>query len=62
LRLAKESPAIDMGNNGFINVPIDLDGNPRIMDGDSDGTSIVDMGAYEYHMESFDIYLPMVVY
>jgi hypothetical protein len=25
-----------------------LDGNPRIIDGNNDGTAAVDMGAYEY--------------
>lgn len=48
LRLTENSPAIDMGNNNFINVPIDLDGNQRIVDGDSNGTATVDMGAYEF--------------
>jgi len=62
LRLAKESPAIDMGNNGFINVPIDLDGNPRIMDGDGDVTATVDMGAYEYQIPYiYDINLPLAI-
>jgi hypothetical protein len=28
--------------------PVDLDGNPRVADGDSDGTAETDMGAYEY--------------
>ena len=57
LRLQPSSPAIDRGSN-FVDTdrfhagqqplgPLDLDGNPRIVDGDGDGAAIVDMGAYE---------------
>jgi len=44
------SEAIDAGNNAAVpaGVTIDLDGNPRIVDGNGDGTATVDMGAYEY--------------
>ena len=51
------SPCIDAGTNDIDDPdtePIeelpetDLDGLPRIMDGDADGTAIVDMGAYEF--------------
>ncbi|MHC4479011.1 MAG: hypothetical protein ACYTEL_25580 [Planctomycetota bacterium] len=35
-----------------VNVPgpneTDLDGNPRVVDGDHDGNSVIDMGAYEF--------------
>ena len=58
LRLQSGSPCIDKGNNyidyyptvpGFQPLPdTDLDGNWRIVDGNHDGTAIVDMGAYEY--------------
>lgn len=41
LRLARESPCIDAGNNSAVTVATDLDGNPRIT-----GVA-VDMGAYE---------------
>ncbi|MCP4537840.1 MAG: hypothetical protein GY832_11910, partial [Chloroflexi bacterium] len=40
-------PAIDSGLNSAITVTTDLDGNPRLVDGDLDGTATVDMGAYE---------------
>lgn len=52
LRLTAESGCIDAG----INTPTgglpatDLDGNPRIVDGDGDSTATVDMGAYEYQL------------
>jgi hypothetical protein len=41
LRLQQGSPAIDAGDNSYVSVPTDLDGNGRIL-----GTA-VDMGAYE---------------
>ena len=46
--LSEGSPCIDAGNNNEINSTEDFDGNPRIVDGDGNGTTIVDMGAYEY--------------
>src|SRR5207247_120683 len=43
------SPAIDAGSNSAPNLPAtDLDGNARIVDGNDDGTAVVDMGAYEF--------------
>jgi len=43
------SPCIDTGNNSAPGIPaVDLDGHPRIVDGNGDGTATVDMGAYEY--------------
>jgi serine protease len=42
------SPAVDVGSNSTPNLPAtDLDGNPRIVDGNADGIAIVDLGAYE---------------
>jgi len=48
--LLKTSPCIDTGDPNYIPDPneTDLDGYPRLLDGDEDGTPIVDMGAYEY--------------
>ncbi len=46
-RLSPNSPCIDKGDNSTVTKATDLDGNPRIIDGDGDGTAIVDMGAYE---------------
>ena len=41
------SPCIDAGDNDALNLPTeDLDGYPRILDGDWDSTATVDMGAY----------------
>jgi len=49
LRLPADSPCIDVGDNTLVpfGVTTDLDGDPRINDGDGDGTTTVDMGAYE---------------
>ncbi|MCK9462006.1 MAG: DUF1565 domain-containing protein [Proteobacteria bacterium] len=49
LHLQSTSPCIDTGSNDAVpdDVTTDLDGNPRIVDGDSDSTATVDMGAYE---------------
>ncbi len=47
LRLGEGSPAIDTGKNDFITLIFDLDNEPRKKDGDADGTTTVDMGAYE---------------
>jgi parallel beta-helix repeat protein len=42
------SPSIDAGYNTAPNLPdTDLDGDPRILDGDGDGTAIIDMGVDE---------------
>ena len=49
LRLQISSPAIDAGDNTYITgVPTDLDGSPRIADGNLDGIQTVDMGAFEF--------------
>jgi len=49
-RLKDTSPCIDRGNNSLLpsGVDKDLDGNQRVVDGDNDGTPVVDIGAYEY--------------
>ncbi|MGB2807729.1 MAG: right-handed parallel beta-helix repeat-containing protein [Sedimentisphaerales bacterium] len=49
-RLLTTSPCIDTGDPNYIVGPneTDLDGKPRVLDGDNDGVPVVDMGAYEY--------------
>ncbi len=49
--LLPDSPCIDSGINSAIPLSVltDLDGNPRIWDGDNDAVPVVDMGAYEYY-------------
>ncbi len=47
--LQSGSPSIDTGDNSAPNLPAtDFDGNPRIFDGDHNGSAIVDMGVYEF--------------
>jgi len=48
--LKSSSPCIDAGRNGFLpeGATSDLDGNLRFVDGDSDGSVVVDMGCYEH--------------
>ena len=47
--LQQGSPCIDVGDNGAAGLPAkDIDGSPRIIDGDNNGSTIVDMGADEY--------------
>lgn len=53
------SPAIDTGINAYVtDVSSDLDGEQRKVDGDLNGTKIVDMGAYEFKVE--EIFVPLV--
>ncbi|MHC4460810.1 MAG: right-handed parallel beta-helix repeat-containing protein [Planctomycetota bacterium] len=50
LRLLPGSPCIESGDNTAVpsSVTTDLDGQPRIVDGDCNDIVIVDMGAYEF--------------
>jgi len=45
------SPCIDTGNNNALGIyATDFEGDPRVIDGNSDGTATVDMGADEYNL------------
>lgn len=48
LRLQPTSPAIDAGVNSAVVTPLDVAGNPRIVDGNGDGDAVVDLGAFEF--------------
>jgi len=52
------SPAVDSGTDTGAPVQ-DLDGNPRPLDGNGDGTGVTDMGAYEFVL--FRTLLPLVI-
>lgn len=59
LRLLPGSPCTDTGLNDALPPDmLDLDGNPRFVDGDGDGQEIVDMGAYEYQADCNDNGIP----
>ena len=58
------SPCIDIGtqDTSGLNLPAsDLIGNKRIWDGDNNGTSIIDMGAYEYGSIAVNIKQPILM-
>jgi hypothetical protein len=46
--LPSDTTDLDGDGNTAELIPWDLDTNPRISDGDKDGNSVVDMGAYEF--------------
>ncbi len=47
-QLRSNSPCIDAGSHTPSVEPLDYEGNVRVVDGESDGTAIVDLGALEY--------------
>ncbi len=50
LRLKPDSPCIDEGDNNAVSLAAaDLDGHPRIINGDCDDVDVIDMGAYEFN-------------
>ncbi len=66
LRLGSSSPCVDTGDNSAVIVSTDLAGNPRVVDGDQNGTATVDMGAYELqlpriHNITQDIWYPYYI-
>ncbi len=48
LRLSADSPCIDKGAVVEGNDATDLDGKPRVVDGDGDDEATIDMGAFEF--------------
>lgn len=52
LHLLPDSPCVDVGSNAAVPAgeQTGLLGTPRVVDGDWDGMSVVDMGAYEYYL------------
>jgi parallel beta-helix repeat protein len=62
--LSSSSPCIDAGSNDAVppDVTTDLDGNPRIVDGDGDDTATVDMGAYEAGPPTYNVTIEAYCY
>ncbi|MFM2392774.1 MAG: hypothetical protein RLZZ546_756, partial [Bacteroidota bacterium] len=52
LRLRECSPAIDLGDDTFNSMSLDLDGNPRLFEG-VPGGNLIDLGAYEKQVTYF---------
>jgi parallel beta-helix repeat protein len=58
LDLLEGSPCIDVGTNDAPNLPpYDFEGDPRIWDGDWDGTAAADMGADEFGFHTVTLHL-----
>jgi parallel beta-helix repeat protein len=56
--LLEGSPCIDAGTNDAPNLPAtDFEGDPRIWDGDFDGTATADMGADEFAFHTLALHL-----
>ena|GEM_PF-2449308 len=55
-RVNRDSPCTEAGDPAYVPTAgeRDLDGQPRVRDGDGDGADRVDMGAYEYDREDID--------
>ena len=59
LHLQAGSPCVDAGSNAAPNLPAhDFEGDPRLLDGDGDGTATVDMGVDEVRLR---LWLPLVL-
>jgi hypothetical protein len=59
-RLRPDSPCIDAGTNGLALLATDIQGLPRVMDGNDDGIVTVDMGAYEFNPYRFEPALELI--
>ncbi|TWT40385.1 hypothetical protein RAS1_40940 [Phycisphaerae bacterium RAS1] len=48
LRISPGSGSLELGDNSVVNYPADIDARRRVVDGDTNGAAVVDIGAHEF--------------
>ena len=55
--ITKTSPAMEYGDSSFVTSEFDIDGQQRIIDGDENGSKLVDVGADEFDPDSLGLFI-----